>query len=47
MILRPSGTNDTVTAKEGGAASESGKAGQANITGIAISYKDKDGKVPS
>ena len=31
-------------AKEGGAASESGKAGQANVTGIAISYKDKDGK---
>ena len=35
------------TAKEGGAASESGKAGQANITGIAINYKDKDGKVPT
>ena len=37
----------TFTAKEGGAASESGKAGQANITGIAINYKDKDGKVTS
>ncbi len=31
-------------AKEGGAASASGKTGQANITGIALSFKDKDGK---
>ena len=46
--IKASGTNGiTFTAKEGGAASESGKAGQANITGIAINYKDKDGKVPT
>ena len=31
-------------AKEGGAAAASGKTGQANITGIALSFKDKDGK---
>lgn len=43
--IKASGTNGiTFTAKEGGAASESGKAGQANITGIAINYKDKDGQ---
>ena len=47
-IIKASGTNGiTFTAKEGGAASESGKAGQANITGIAINYKDKDGRVPT
>ena len=46
--IKASSTNGiTFTAKEGGAASESGKAGQANITGIAINYKDKDGKVPT
>lgn len=45
--IKASGTNVKFTAKEGGAASESGKAGQANITGIAISYKDKNGKALS
>ena len=43
-ISKRSNNEIVFKAKEGGAASASGKTGQANITGIALSFKDKDGK---